>query len=90
MLEQLLLSGQHRPDDEPSKDMQFVPDGHLKSLGSLGSTAEQDRSSRLTSWNRASSSEKDLPKAEAEDNITDKVHRSRRPLGLENKYIVVV
>ena len=47
MFEQFWPSGQQRPDEELSSDMQFVPDGHLKLLGRFGSTAEHEESSCL-------------------------------------------
>jgi hypothetical protein len=43
MLAQLSVSGQQSADDELSNEMQLLPLGHVKSPGSLESTAEHDR-----------------------------------------------
>lgn len=83
MLVQLLLSGQQSPDDELFSDMQFVPEGHLKLLGSLESTAEQDRSSRRVSNERVSAAVGVALKAEAVDRTVDAAHTRRSVLALD-------
>ena len=42
MLSHEFDSGQHSAEDEVSRDTQLFPEGHVKVLGNLGSTAEQD------------------------------------------------
>jgi hypothetical protein len=71
MLEQLSASGQHSDDDELSKEMQFVPDGQLKLLGRLGSTAEHDKESSCLRCRER------LSKAEIGRRMADDSHKRR-------------
>jgi hypothetical protein len=87
MLEQSLLSGQQSPDDELSRDMQVEPEAHLKLLGSLESTAEQDRSSRRVSNERVSAAVDVALKAEAVDRTVDAAHTRRSVFALDMRCI---
>jgi len=80
ILAQLEVSGQQRPEDELSRDIQLSPEGQRKLLGSLGSTvAEHD-----TELARLANVEKDVPdimsasRAEVEDMIVVPSHNRRR------------
>lgn len=82
MVEQSAVSGQQRPEDELSRDMQFSLEGQWKSLGSLGSTAEHDtESSRLASAEKYVASVASASRAEDNDTMVAVSH-SRRSVGI--------
>ncbi len=84
MLAQLAVPGQQRADDELSREMQLLPEAHLKSLGSLESTAEhcEEESSRVPRSARGLSG---LAEAEALNRTVDKRPKSGKEQTLEVK-----